>query len=63
MAFSESLPFKGETVEYDPDRNVALVHCERCSHPNEVECFKARDGSVEVPGFSCENCGHWNAPE
>lgn len=63
MAWSATLPFKGDACDYDPERGVALVYCENCSHGNEVEVYKNRDGSVEIPGFSCSNCGHWNAAE
>ncbi len=60
--FRATIKVRGEELEYDPEAREALVSCEKCGHPNVVPCSEEA-GEMVFYGFSCENCGTWNAPE
>lgn len=60
--FSQTITVRGEEYDFDPEAMLAKVPCENCGFMNEVECVKEGE-EITFYGFSCEECGHWNAPE
>ncbi|MBN2141601.1 MAG: hypothetical protein PHV85_04010 [Desulfovibrionaceae bacterium] len=57
--FSQTIEVRGESYDFDPEAETALVPCEQCGHMNEVACQR-QDGGWVFYSFSCENCGHFN---
>jgi len=60
--FTETVVIRGEECAYDPMAGIAIIECEKCGHLNHVE-IEVVDGEARFQGFSCENCGTFNAPD
>ncbi len=60
--FTREVLINGMECAYDPERSLARIYCNSCSHLNEVEAY-VEGGEVIFQGFVCEKCGAWNAPE
>ena len=60
--YTETVVIRGEECMYDPKAGIAIIQCEKCGHMNHVE-IEVADGQAKFYGFSCENCGTFNAPD
>jgi hypothetical protein len=60
--FTGTAIVRGEECMYDPKAGVVILQCEKCGHMNHVE-IEVVDGAARFYGFTCENCGTFNAPD